>query len=127
MADEQKESRSHDAYLGAVTKKHDKAEKAYRKASKTIGDTAGAHSGLVALKSSLSDDIARANACVRIQGKAADSSDQAMLLGSKQAGVLIRTASVVGGLAGNITSFFSEGLRKAGSTYADVEYCTLPW
>jgi len=60
----QKESRSRDAYLSAVSKKHDKAEKAYRKASKSLGDTAGAHSGLIALKTSLSDDIARANACV---------------------------------------------------------------
>ena len=63
---EQKESRSHDAYLNAATKKHDKAEKAYRKASKSLGESATAHSGLVALKTSLSEDIARANACVTI-------------------------------------------------------------
>ena len=48
-----------------------------------------------------------------------------MLLGSKQAGVLTRTASVIGGLAGSITSYFSEGLRKAGAAYPDVEYCEL--
>jgi len=48
-----------------------------------------------------------------------------MLLGSKQAGVLTRTASVIGGLAGSITSYFSEGLRKAGAAYPDIEYCEL--
>jgi hypothetical protein len=56
-------------------------------------------------------------------GKATNGSDQATLLGNKQAGVQIRMASVIGTLAVNITSFFSEGLRKAGSAYPDVEYC----
>lgn len=46
-----------------------------------------------------------------------------MLLCSKQAGVLVRMASAIGALAGNITSYFSEGLRKAGAAYPDVEYC----
>lgn len=59
---EQKESRNHDAYLQAVSKKHEKADKAYRKASKSLGDNSSAHSGLVALRSTLAEDIARANA-----------------------------------------------------------------
>lgn len=54
-----KESRSHDAYLNAIGKKHDKAEKAYRKVSKTLNDSAAAHSGIEAYKTSLADDIAR--------------------------------------------------------------------
>lgn len=47
-----KESRSHDAYLSAIGKKHDKAEKAYRKVSKTLNDSAAAHSGIEAYKTS---------------------------------------------------------------------------
>jgi hypothetical protein len=56
-----KESRSHEAYLGAMGKKHDKAEKAYRKAAKGLAETATAHAGLVQLKDTLSTDITRAN------------------------------------------------------------------
>lgn len=50
-------------------------------------------------------------------------SDQDALLGSKQTGMMLRMSSIIGGLAGNITSFFSDGLRKTGSNYSDVEYC----
>lgn len=53
-------------------------------------------------------------------------SDQDALLGSRQLGMMLRLSSLVGGLAGSITSFFSEGLRKTGSNYPDVEYCQLP-
>ncbi|WVQ99009.1 hypothetical protein IAU59_006141 [Kwoniella sp. CBS 9459] len=105
-----KESRTHDAYLGAIGKKHDKAEKAYRKASKSLSDTAGAHSGLLALKDTLSEDISRAQ------------EDHHGLIGAKQASVLLRMASSTGALASNLLAFYSDGLRQTSSSYPDIEY-----
>jgi hypothetical protein len=50
-------------------------------------------------------------------------SDQAMLFGSKQADVVIKMASAIGGVAVNLTSFFSDGLRKVALSQPDLEYC----
>ncbi|TYJ58122.1 hypothetical protein B9479_001218 [Cryptococcus floricola] len=105
-----KESRSHDAYLGAIGKKHDKAEKAYRKASKTLSDTSNAHAGLQALKDTLGDDINRAH------------EDHQGLLGSKQAVLLLRLASSMGVVATSQFAYFSDSVRKAGTVYPDIEY-----
>ncbi|WVQ71885.1 hypothetical protein IAR50_001427 [Cryptococcus sp. DSM 104548] len=105
-----KESRSHDAYLGAIAKKHDKAEKAYRKASKTLSDTSNAHAELQALKDTLGDDITRAH------------EDHQGLLGSKQAVLLLRLASSMGGVVTSQFAYFSDSLRKAGAVYPDLEY-----
>ncbi|WVF71903.1 hypothetical protein IAT40_006713 [Kwoniella sp. CBS 6097] len=105
-----KESRTHDAYLGVIGKKHEKAEKAYRKASKSSSDTAGAHSGLLALKDTLSGDISRAQ------------EDHHSLIGTKQASILLRLASSSGVLASNLLAFHSDGLRKTSSSYPDIEY-----
>ncbi|OCF40615.1 hypothetical protein I317_05546 [Kwoniella heveanensis CBS 569] len=105
-----KESRTHDAYMNAISKKHDKAEKAYRKASKSLSDTAGAHSGLLALKDTLSADISRAQ------------DDHYSLIGAKQASILLRLASSSGVLSSHLLSFYSDGLRKSSSSYPDIEY-----
>ncbi|WWC60832.1 uncharacterized protein I303_103408 [Kwoniella dejecticola CBS 10117] len=105
-----KESRTHEAYLGAIGKKHDKAEKAYRKASKALSETSNAHAGLLALKNTLGDDINRAN------------EDHQLLLGSKQSTIVLKIASSSGVLAANIFAYFSDGLRKTGQSYPDVEY-----
>ncbi|WWD01096.1 hypothetical protein V866_008034 [Kwoniella sp. B9012] len=105
-----KESRTHDAYLGAIGKKHDKAEKAFRKASKTLSETSSAHAGLVALKDTLSEDIKRAN------------EDHHTLIGTKQSIILLKIASSSGCLAECILAYFSDGLRKSGQSFPDIEY-----
>ncbi|OCF55938.1 hypothetical protein L486_06695 [Kwoniella mangroviensis CBS 10435] len=105
-----KESRTHDAYLGAIGKKHDKAEKAFRKASKTLSETSSAHAGLVALKVTLNEDINRAN------------EDHHTLIGTKQSIILLKIASSSGCLAEYILAYFSDGLRKSGQSFPDIEY-----
>ncbi|WVR05417.1 hypothetical protein IAU60_002432 [Kwoniella sp. DSM 27419] len=105
-----KESRTHDAYLGAIGKKHDKAEKAYKKATKSLSDTSGAHAGLLSLKDTLSADIGRAQ------------EDHHLLIGTKQSAILLRLASSSGVLACSLLSFFSDGLRKTGASFPDIEY-----
>ncbi|WVQ69777.1 uncharacterized protein L199_007997 [Kwoniella botswanensis] len=105
-----KESRTHEAYLGAIGKKHDKAEKAFRKASKTLSETSSAHAGLVALKDTLSEDINRAN------------EDHHILIGTKQSIILLKIASSSGCLAEYILAYFSDGLRKSGQSFLDIEY-----
>ena len=59
----------------------------------------------------------------RLDGLELTCSDQAMLFGSKQADVVLKMASAIGGLAVNLSSFFSEGLRKVAVSQPDVEYC----
>ncbi|WVQ78485.1 hypothetical protein IAT38_000571 [Cryptococcus sp. DSM 104549] len=116
-----KESRTHDAYLGAIGKKHDKAahnvptrhrnhREAYRKASKSLSDTSSAHAGLFTLKETLIEDINRAH------------DDHQCLIGSKQAVLLLQLASSCGVLASSQLAFLSDGLRKAGAVYPDIEY-----
>ncbi|KAK4689766.1 hypothetical protein P7C73_g353, partial [Tremellales sp. Uapishka_1] len=105
-----KESRTHEAYLGVIGKKHDKAEKAYRKASKNLADTSNAHFDLLALKDTLSEDISRAH------------DDHLSMIGTKQSTLLLRLASSASVLSGSLLSFFSEGLRKSATSYRDVEY-----
>ncbi|WRT67416.1 uncharacterized protein IL334_004387 [Kwoniella shivajii] len=105
-----KESRTHDAYMSAVGKRHDKADKAYRKATNSLSDTSNAHAGLLALKETLSEDINRAN------------EDHHSLIGSKQSLLLFKIASSSGILAQDILSYFSDGLRKAAGVYPDIQY-----
>lgn len=105
-----KETRSHDAYLGAISKRHDKAEKAYKKASKDLVATSHAHASLLDLKNTLGDDITRANV------------EHTALLTAKQDDLLLRLASGSGALAEGVNSFFSEGLRKSAHGYRDLEY-----
>nr|XP_019042529.1 hypothetical protein I302_09138 [Kwoniella bestiolae CBS 10118]OCF21459.1 hypothetical protein I302_09138 [Kwoniella bestiolae CBS 10118] len=106
----QKESRTHEAYLGAIGKKHDKAEKAYRKASKSLSETSNAHAGLIALKETLSEDINRAN------------EDHHALIGSKRSTILLKIASSTGCLAEYVLAYSSDGLRKSGQSFPDIEY-----
>ncbi|RXK42022.1 hypothetical protein M231_00743 [Tremella mesenterica] len=106
----EKETRSHEAYLTAISKKHDKAEKAYRKASKTLSDTPTAHAGLLALKDNLGGDISRANI------------EHMSLIGTKQSLLLLRLASGAGVLAEGMVGWFSEGLKVSAGGYKDVMY-----
>ncbi|WWC89840.1 uncharacterized protein L201_004768 [Kwoniella dendrophila CBS 6074] len=105
-----KETRTHEAYLGAIRKKHDKAEKAYRKASKALSETSNAHAELLALKDTLSEDIDKAN------------EDHQSLIENKQSMILLKLASSSGYLAASVFAYFSDGLRKSGQSYADIEY-----
>ena len=63
----EKEAKAHEAFLHTATKKYDKAEKAYRKASKSFGHGYGHGSAAAsvgdmhALKASLGDDLTKAN------------------------------------------------------------------
>lgn len=88
------------------------AERAYRKASKSLTDTSSTHSALVHLQQSLSTDVQRANA------------DHLALLSSKQGSLLLSVAARSGSLGAGLTSLYSEGLKSAAVHFKDIEYCT---
>lgn len=49
--------------------------------------------------------------------------DQGLLIGSKQAGVLLSMANSSGTLARDLTSFFADGMKKTGGYHSEIEYC----
>lgn len=89
----------------------DKIEKAYRKSAKSLTDTSSTHAALQHLQHSLSTDVQRADA------------DHIALLETKQASLLLSIAAHTGNLGAGLTNFHSESLRKASTSYRDIEYC----
>jgi len=59
----------------------------------------------------LSTDVQRADA------------DHISLLGTKQSSLLLSIAAHTGSVGAGLTNYHSESLRKAASTYKDIEYC----
>jgi len=96
-----------------VADKADRIEKAYRKSAKSLTDTSSTHAALLHLQHSLSTDVHRADA------------DHIALLESKQASLLLSIAAHTGNIGAGLTNYHSESLRKASTSYRDIEYCEL--
>ncbi|KAL7424181.1 hypothetical protein Q5752_001767 [Cryptotrichosporon argae] len=105
-----KETRAHEAYLATMRKKHDKSEKAYRRASKDLAETSTAHATLLTFQAELALDLRRAEA------------DHTDLLRHKQGATLFKLASGCGTVAVESMDWLAESLRKAGRGRGDIEY-----
>jgi hypothetical protein len=93
---------------------HLRVEKAYRKSAKSLTDTSLTHVALLHLQNSLIADVQRADA------------DHIDLLGKKQSSLLLSIAAHAGNLGTGLTNYHSESLKKAATSYRDIEYCTSP-